>query len=372
MKKFTSSLFFLFVMQVWSQATPDWYNIQWLSDGTNGSNTSLTVNAWTTITGYAQAYEPGVTDAAGQGAGIECWIGGYHDNTNPSTWPSDSWDVAVYNGDVGNNDEYKLDKTMNFVGTAYVAARWRLNGGAYVYGGYNGPWDGTTNKSIQLISNPVVPNDDCAAAIVLTVNSDSNCTSVTAGTTTQATESNVNNYTCTGSYDEDVWYSFVATNNSHAITLSNITGTSTDMYFQVLSGSCSDLSSILCSDPESNNVHNLTIGNTYFVRVYNAVVENSANTFDICVSTAATSGLENQNQIDGFKMYPNPSENILTMKANTTIEEVNIYNLYGQIIKKMSNNSNEMQLNLSELHSGVYILNVKSDRQTGNYNLLKK
>jgi len=371
MKKFTFLLFFLFVMQVWSQ-TPDWYNIQWLTDGTNGSNTLLIVNAWTTVTGYAQVYEPGVTNATGQGSDVECWIGGMNQNTDPSTWNSNSWNVAVYNGDVGNNDEYKLVKVMDFVGTAYVAARWRLNGGPYVYGGYNGPWDGTTNNSIQLIVNPVVPNDDCSGAIALTVNSNSICTSVTSGTTNQATESHEAISPCADSNDEDVWFSFVAANNSHAITLSNITGTSTDMYFQVLSGSCSGLTSILCSDPETNSVNNLIIGNTYFVRVYNATGGYTPNNFDICVSTPSNLGMENQNQIDGFKMYPNPSENILTLKADATIEEINIYNLYGQVVKKMSNNSNEMQLNLSELHSGVYILNVKSDIQTGNYNLFKK
>jgi len=165
---------------------PDWYNMQWLSDGTNGSSTSLTVDAWTTVTGYAQVWEPGVTDAAGQGAGLECWIGGNPSNTDPATWPEDAWDVATYFGDSGNNDEYSINKVMNFSGTVYVASRWRLNGAPYVYGGYNNPWNGTSANSIELIVNPVLANDNCAGAVSLTVNSNLTCTSITSGTCCKA------------------------------------------------------------------------------------------------------------------------------------------------------------------------------------------
>ncbi|NNK81770.1 MAG: hypothetical protein HKO92_01480 [Flavobacteriaceae bacterium] len=84
--------------------TPDWYNIQWLSDGVNGSNTSLTVDAWTTITGYAQVYEDGVTNPAGEAAGFECWFGAQETDSDPSTWAEGDWISATYLGDVGNND----------------------------------------------------------------------------------------------------------------------------------------------------------------------------------------------------------------------------------------------------------------------------
>jgi hypothetical protein len=267
---------------------PDWYNIQWLSDGTNGSNTSLTVNAWTTVTGYAQAWEPGVTDAAGQGAGLECWIGGNPSNTDPATWPEDAWDMATYFGDSGNNDEYSINKVMDFSGTVYVASRWRLNGAPYVYGGYNNPWNGTSANSIELIVNPVLANDNCDGAVALTVNTDLSCTTVTSGTTVNATESQADdNAPCAGNNDDDVWYSFEATATTHVVTLSNVvavTGTSTDMYMQVLSGSCGTLTSILCSDPNTATVSGLTIGETYLVRVY-SYYDTARQTFDICVGT---------------------------------------------------------------------------------------
>lgn len=271
--------------------TPDWYNIQWIQDDAtppNGSNTSLTVDVWSTVTGYAQVYEPGVTDVAGQGAGIECWFGGNNENTDPSTWDEENWDVATYNGDAGDNDEYTIAEVLNSTGTVYVAARWRLNNGPYVYGAYNGPWDGTTNNSIELIINPVVANDDCSGAEALTVNADLECGTVTAGTTFEATESYEDGTTCYGTNNDDVWYSFVAAAETHQITIDNVVavspGSSVDMYFEILHGNCGALDSWLCSDDNTNSVSGLTIGDTYFVRVY-SYFTSSSQTFDICVGT---------------------------------------------------------------------------------------
>lgn len=96
---------------------------------------------------YAQTYEPGVTDTAGQGAGITAWIGYSTSDTDPSTWPAGNWVAATYNTDSGNNDEYVANVGAGLPsGTYYYASRFQLNGGPYRYGGYNGGfWDGTTN-----------------------------------------------------------------------------------------------------------------------------------------------------------------------------------------------------------------------------------
>src|SRR5690606_11537085 len=125
------------------------------------------------------------------------------------------------------------------------------------------------NQSFDICVETIPPppaNDDCANAISLTVNPDLNCGSVTAGHTAGATQSMAAT-PCFGTPDDDVWYSFVATSTSHAILLSNVTN-STDMYFQVLSGACGSLTSVVCSDPNSTTLTGLTVGNTYYIRVY--------------------------------------------------------------------------------------------------------
>lgn len=133
----------------------DWYNTQWVSDGTNGSNSSLSVDEGTSISIYSQAYEPGVTDAVGQGAGVECWVGINAADTDPSTWDESVWQVSTYSQDSGNNDEYSYSTSSTAAGTHFVATRWRLSSGAFTYGGYNGPWDGLNNVNIELNVNAV-------------------------------------------------------------------------------------------------------------------------------------------------------------------------------------------------------------------------
>lgn len=130
-------------------------------------------------------------------------------------------------------------------------------------------------------------NDDCSGAIALTVNDDLECTTTAQGTTAGATES-MEAGECSGTPDDDVWYSFEATQSSHFIQLDNIVpvvGSSEDMYFQVLAGDCGEeMTSLKCSDPESAFVSGFTAGETYYIRIYNYGSE-ARNNFTICVGT---------------------------------------------------------------------------------------
>ncbi len=136
---------------------------------------------------------------------------------------------------------------------------------------------------------PPPANDDCAAAVALTVNPDLNCGTVTSGYTLGATDSNVDPAPCYGTADDDVWYKFTATATRHKISLLNVvsagTVSNTDTYFQIFSGGCGALSSILCSDPTSGTVTGLTVGQTYWIRVYSYGGAGENQGFNICVGT---------------------------------------------------------------------------------------
>ena len=118
----------------------DWCNLQFPD--------VATIEEGLDFTAYAQTFETGVTEAAGQGVGIDAWIGYSATNTDPSAWTN--WIPATYNVDNGNNDEYKATfGALLPIGTYYYASRFQLNGGLYSYGGYNAGggnfWDGVTN-----------------------------------------------------------------------------------------------------------------------------------------------------------------------------------------------------------------------------------
>ncbi|MBO6605538.1 choice-of-anchor D domain-containing protein [Psychroserpens sp.] len=112
---------------------------------------------------YAQAYEPGVTDAVGQGPGLEAWIGYNTVDNNPSIDPGWTWVAATYDSDWINNDQYVAEIGSSLpAGTYYYASRFRLNGSEFSYGGIQADnvgnfWDPVTNNSgILIINNPPV------------------------------------------------------------------------------------------------------------------------------------------------------------------------------------------------------------------------
>ncbi len=155
----------------------DYNNIQWITDFVTGSNTTYSSLAGTPLTVYAQGYEPGVTEAAGAGTGVQAWIGYNATNTDPSTWTT--WIPATYAGNVFNNDEFSTVVNLP-AGTYYVASRWKLNTGPFTYGGNAGTWDGTGSNSIELT---VDPNPTQCATLDFPANG---ATNVPAGTLTLA------------------------------------------------------------------------------------------------------------------------------------------------------------------------------------------
>ncbi|MEO5777971.1 MAG: T9SS type A sorting domain-containing protein [Flavobacterium sp.] len=177
-------------------------------------------------------------------------------------------------------------------------------------------WVGPFNFSTLY---PAPANDECSGSIGLTVNPDFACADTTAGTTQGGTQSMAAT-PCFGTPNDDVWYRFTATATSHRIVLSNVVavgagGTSTDAYMQVLSGACGSQTSVLCSDPNTATPTGLTIGDTYYVRVYTYGTTNNI-TFNICVGTPPPPPA-NDECTGAIALTVNPDYNCGTVTAGT-------------------------------------------------------
>lgn len=134
----------------------DWANLQYPESGTILTGESYEV--------YSQLFIDGITNAAGQAADVQAWIGYSTDNTDPSTWTN--WIASSYFGDAGNNDEYLADLGLAITteGTYYYASRFQYLSQDMVYGGFStsggGFWDGTTNVSGVLTINNTPPEPE--------------------------------------------------------------------------------------------------------------------------------------------------------------------------------------------------------------------
>jgi hypothetical protein len=147
-----------------------------------------------------------------------------------------------------------------------------------------------TTFNVCVGSPPPPPaNDDCSGAVSLTVNPDYLCGAVTPGTVAGATASAVDATACAGNEDDDVWYSFEASATTHRISLTNVTGSTTDMFHSLWTGTdCSNLALVpgSCSDGDTSNPSGLSIGQTYFVRVNTYTATGGQDSaFNICIGT---------------------------------------------------------------------------------------
>lgn len=72
------------------------------------------------------------------------------------------------------------------------------------------------------------------------------------------------------------------------------------------------------------------------------------------------------------KMYPNPVENILTINAEEDIQQICIYNVLSVKLMEMVINNKEAQLDLSNLESGMYLIEILGKNEKSIKTFIKR
>jgi len=153
--------------------------------------------------------------------------------------------------------------------------------------------DGNENPcTVNFTGVGLLANDNCSGATALTVYGSETCGGATSGTTVGATSSGFGTMQCgafsLGNPDDDVWFSFVATQAEHTITV--VGASPLDAVVDLRSGACNG-AHVTCVDATAGagieiiNATGLTSGNTYYVRVYGYGNGNGFGTFTICVTS---------------------------------------------------------------------------------------
>jgi hypothetical protein len=350
---------------------------------------SATIDQGGTVTVYGEVFEAGLTDVTtGQAPGINAWIGYSDVNSNPTTWST--WVPATFNTETsnGNNDEYSaVIGDILAPGTYYYATRFNLNNGAYFYGGIDAAnngnfWDGTTYVSgILTVNPPAAPaNDECVTAILLTAGGSygdylTDGTNFGATTSTQTAPT-----TCNGFLGNDVWFSVVvpASGNITIETGDSSTGeTNLDTVITAYSGDCTNPIQVGCNDDNTTagtaysklSLTGQTPGNTILIRVYEYNNDNTGG-FGISAYDASlnTSIFDNTN----FTYYPNPVKNLLNLSVSQAIDSIEVYNLLGQKVITAKPNANQIQIDMSNLADGAYLVKVTSNNQEKSFKVLKQ
>jgi hypothetical protein len=98
---------------------------------------------------------------------------------------------------------------------------------------------------------------------------------------------------------------------------------------------------------------------------YNFFIDNFS------VDVYASLGIDDLQQIEGFVMYPNPVNDVLNISAKNTIENLQIINMLGQVVKTSSPNKNSFQLNISNLNTGIYFVKVSVNNTEATIRIVK-
>jgi hypothetical protein len=72
---------------------------------------------------------------------------------------------------------------------------------------------------------------------------------------------------------------------------------------------------------------------------------------------------ENQKQQTDIRLYPNPNKGTFTIDLNTTMETVEVYNLYGQKVMHLAVNATSTVVNLKNLKAGIYVCKITTRNQ---------
>jgi flavin-binding protein dodecin len=182
-----------------------------------------------------------------------------------------------------------------------------------------------------------------------------------------------------GNPDDDVWFSFTALTTSVNITVDVPQGVSFDPVITFYSGTCASLTQIACADALTNNGSetisqaSLTMGNTYYFRVYQQNGNTPANqTFTYKLWSSETLSINQFEEENTFKYFPNPVTNELHIKAQNNIQNVSVYNMLGQEVLRSAPNTITNDVNMASLQAGTYFVKITINNVTETVKVLKR
>jgi hypothetical protein len=73
-----------------------------------------------------------------------------------------------------------------------------------------------------------------------------------------------------------------------------------------------------------------------------------------------------------FTYFPNPVNDVLTIKAQKAVEDITVFNMLGQVVKRKAPNTMNCTVDLSEMQTGAYFVQVSIDNTVETVRVLKK
>lgn len=333
----------------------------------SGFTASAANDVWFTFTATASVTFISVTGAA--------------TSADPDTLGIDPV-LQLFTGDCGNLTPVGcIDATLP-AGTTETAQANTTAGTTYYYRIYYWPYGGpptdfSFTTCVYSLSAPA--NDDCSGAAALTAGTFCGPINFSGTGATQSIPAVACNG-FTGNANDDIWFSFVATQTTMTIGATGAPGAGADnvVYdavveaFDACGGTslgCADAT--LSAETETLELTGLTVGNTYYFRVYHYYTP-AADPYvvGVCVVEGGGINISVPELVAGqdWVVYPNPAKGQVSLSygganGTGTIEIIDVagrkaLELRSQLVK----NSTQV-LDVQALSAGVYTVRVTLNGQ---------
>ena len=299
--------------------------------------------------------------------------------------------LVVWNSNTGNYDKVKIYNADHPVGPEIINFRNIIdNMGTddtdvtfgFLYEDDNGSWGwgaGVDNVKLEAGFTPPA-NDDCSNATDISgdlASSNSYSAFVDArGATNNAGFISTLPDPWDSGMNDGVWYTFTA-NYYGSVTINVDPDNIFDPQIGVFTGDCSNLNCIATVDdgiapgePETLTF-DVQNGEQYYINIgdWSETADHYESTFQLDINLTVGVGEES---IDGLKLFPNPVKDMLQINAPESIDEINVYNMTGQLVYHDNPIDKNLQINTAAWADGTYIVKVSANKQTGVYHIVKK
>lgn len=100
---------------------------------------------------------------------------------------------------------------------------------------------------------------------------------------------------------------------------------------------------------------------------------NAGNAYGLYFDNEAGVVLEvAENTIEGLTYYPSPAQNEFHIQAKTSIDEILIYSIVGQRVIHIRPEEFETTIDISKLHSGIFLVQVNSNSLQSTFKIIKE
>jgi len=82
-------------------------------------------------------------------------------------------------------------------------------------------------------------------------------------------------------------------------------------------------------------------------------------------------GIDDVNPVSSFNFFPNPVNNVLTIKAQASIDSITVYNMLGQAVVRSTPNTTDSTVDMSALQTGAYFVQVSINNTVKTVRVIK-